>query len=38
VWAARSETTNPRSVNKLVDSVLRHVMEELQKENLVAVR
>jgi len=38
VWAARSETTNPRSVNKLVDSVLRHVMEVLQKENLVATR
>lgn len=38
VWAARSETTNPRSVNKLVDSVLRHVMEELQKENVVATR
>lgn len=36
VWAARSETTNPRSVNKLGDSVLRHVMEELQKENLIA--
>jgi len=38
VYAARSETTNPRSVNKLVDSVLRHVMEELQKENVVATR
>jgi len=38
VYAARSETTNPRSVNKLIDSVLRHVMEELQKENVVATR
>jgi hypothetical protein len=36
VYAARSETTNPRSVNKLVDSVLRHVMEELEKENVIA--
>jgi hypothetical protein len=37
VWAARSETTNPSSVNKLGDSVLRHVMHELEKENLIAV-
>ena len=36
VWAARSETTNPSSVNKLGDSVLRHVMHELEKENLIA--
>ncbi len=36
VYAARSETTNPSSVNKLIDSVLRHVMEELQKENVIA--
>ncbi|HEY6827748.1 MAG TPA: hypothetical protein VI259_12900 [Gemmatimonadaceae bacterium] len=36
VYAARSETTNPSSVNKLIDSVLRHVMEELQKGNLIA--
>jgi hypothetical protein len=36
IYAARSETTNPRSVNKLVDSVLRHVMEELQKGNVIA--
>ena len=35
VDAARSETTNPRSVNKLIDSVLRHVMEELQKGNVI---
>jgi hypothetical protein len=35
VYAARSETTNPRSVNKLIDSVLRHVMEELQKGNVI---
>ena len=35
VYAARSETTNPSSVNKLIDSVLRHVKEELQKDNLI---
>jgi hypothetical protein len=37
VWAARSETTDPSSVGKLGDSVLRHVMKELQKERLVGV-
>jgi hypothetical protein len=37
VWAARSETTDPSSVNKLGDSVLKHVMQELQKEGLVAL-
>jgi hypothetical protein len=37
VWAARSETTDPSSVRKLGDSVMRHVMKELQKERLVGV-
>jgi hypothetical protein len=37
LWAARSETTDPRSVGKLGDSVLKHVVHELQKEGLVAV-
>jgi hypothetical protein len=37
IWAARSETTDPKSVTKLGDSVLRHVMQELRKEGLVAV-
>jgi hypothetical protein len=37
IWAARSETTDPKSVGKLGDSVLRHVMRELQKEGMVAV-
>ena len=37
IWAARSETTDPRSVGKLGDSVIRHVMEELRKEGLVAL-
>jgi hypothetical protein len=37
IWAARSETTDPKSVGKLGDSVLRHVMQELQKEGLVAL-
>jgi hypothetical protein len=37
LWAARSETTDPASVGKLGDSVLRHVVDELHKEGLVAV-
>ncbi len=36
VWAARSETTNPESVNKLGDSVLRHVMKAMRKQGIVA--
>ena len=36
IWAARSETTNPRSVSKLGDSVIRHVTKELRKEGLMA--
>jgi hypothetical protein len=37
LWAARSETTDPKSVGKLADSVLDHVMRELHKEGLVAM-
>jgi hypothetical protein len=36
LWAARSETTNPKSVNKLGDSVIKHVVKELRKEGLIA--
>jgi len=36
LWAARSETTNPRSVSRLGDSVIRHVIKELHKEGLMA--
>lgn len=35
IWAARSETTNPQSVGRLGDSVIRHVMEGLRKDGLV---
>jgi len=38
VWAARSETTDPSSVGKLGDSVMRHVMKALEKERLVGAR
>ena len=38
VWAARSETTDPSSVGKLGDSVMRHVMKELEKERLVGAK
>ena len=38
VWAARSETTNPKSVAKLTDSVIKHVMNALQKDGLIASR
>lgn len=37
IWAARSETTDPASVSKLGDSVMRHVMHELQEEGLVGL-
>lgn len=37
IFAARSETTNPRSVSRLGDSVIRHVVKELHKEGLMAV-
>jgi hypothetical protein len=37
IWAARSETTDPKSVGKLGDSVIKHVMQELRKEGLVAL-
>ncbi len=35
IFAARSETTNPASAGKLTDSVMRHVMEQLKKDNLI---
>ncbi|HEY9229595.1 MAG TPA: hypothetical protein VIP11_23300 [Gemmatimonadaceae bacterium] len=35
VWAARSETTDPKSVGRLGDSVIKHVMNELNKEGLI---
>jgi hypothetical protein len=38
VWAARSETTNPKSAAKLTDSVIKHVMNALQKDGLIASR
>jgi hypothetical protein len=36
IFAARSETTNPASVRKLTDSVLRHVADRLKKDGLLA--
>jgi hypothetical protein len=36
VFAARSETTNPRSVGKLTDSVIKHVMNRLRKDGMIA--
>lgn len=35
IWAARSETTNPKSVGKLGDSVIKHVMNRLRRDGLV---
>jgi hypothetical protein len=35
LWAARSETTNPQSVNKLEDSVIRHIIKALEKEGML---
>jgi hypothetical protein len=37
LWAARSETTNPRSVSRLGDSVIRHVIKALHKDGLMAL-
>lgn len=36
LFAARSETTNPKSVNKLGNSVIKHVVKELRKDRLIA--
>jgi hypothetical protein len=36
VWAGRSETTNPQSVSKLIDSVIKHVLKALHSEGLLA--
>ena len=35
LWAARSETTNPRSVNRLGDSVIKHVKKRLEKDGML---
>jgi hypothetical protein len=37
IFAARSETTNPKSVNKLGNSVIKHIVNELRKDGLIAV-
>jgi hypothetical protein len=36
VFAARSETTNPRSARRLTDSVIRHIRDRLHKDGLIA--
>lgn len=36
MFAARSETTNPASIRRLTDSVLRHVADRLRKDGLMA--
>ena len=38
IWAGRSETTNPRSVGKLTDSVIKHVMKALHNDGLLVQR
>lgn len=35
VWAARSETFNPSSLNKLIDSILRHAVKRMEKEGVI---
>ena len=37
IFAARSETTNPKSAKALTDSVIRHIREQLRKDGLLAV-
>jgi hypothetical protein len=36
VWAGRSETTNPKSVGKLTDSVIKHVLKALHNDGVLA--
>ena len=36
LWSARSETTNPRSINKLENSVIKHVFHALEKDGLIS--
>jgi hypothetical protein len=36
VWAARSETTNPSSVRKLGNSVVKHVVRAMKKDGVMA--
>jgi hypothetical protein len=36
IWAARSETTNPKSAGKLTDSVIKHVTKALRQDGLLA--
>jgi len=38
VFAARSETSDPSSVGKLIRSVMRHINEELKKSGMMAYR
>ena len=35
IFAARSQTTNPKSAGKLTDSVIRHIRERLRKDGLL---
>jgi len=37
-FAARSETLNKSSFNSLIDSIMRHIDEQLRHDNLIAVR
>lgn len=36
IWAARTETTNPDSAEKLGSSVIKHVKHQLKKDGLLA--
>jgi hypothetical protein len=36
VWAARSETVNPKSAGKLTDSVIKHVTKAMRKDGYLA--
>ena len=36
VWAARSETTNPQSVRKLTNSVIKHVTKAMRNDGYLA--
>jgi hypothetical protein len=36
IFAARSETTNPKDAKALTDSVIRHIRQQLRKDGLLA--
>jgi hypothetical protein len=36
VWAARSQTSSPKSVTAIIDGIIEASMDQLKKEQLIA--